>query len=415
MESHEFIINEHMHNRLGECRNYTYELERLYGLTNEVFLLKILDIKSGIVKERCIFRKFGNFSVMSDMIDRTLESKIIKKLSDEALTPGIISTDLKNYRFEVYIDDCFLISNDYARTEKFIDNLMNIMVFYSTLSYIYIYEINLNSGIPNLEMTIPELFLSDISSSKIQVVHNMFDLCMTKLIPKGKEKFEVFSKIFKDRFDSEEDLFSCLYKDLPHKSIINNFEKFSLYVKNFEEILLKVFPQDGLLALNHNDLHKLNILTCEERGKIIILDHEFATLNLIGADFVNFLIEMNYDYSVKTFPFYDYTPEMIHLPYYHKLFLKFVDKFMEKQSHLNSNKFYNELSRKLEEIKTYEYFLKLVRFISLYWLIVCTIKINYDNFHHKQKFDYFKHAIDRIALFEATCDSHVSAGDILNY
>jgi thiamine kinase-like enzyme len=414
METYEFIINEHIQNRIGESKNYTYELEKLYGLTNEIFLLKIFEKNRGILKERCIFRKFGNFSIMSDIVDRILESKIIKKLSDEGLTPGIISTDMKNYRFEIYIDDCFLINKEYARSEKFLDKLIDILIFYSTLSYIHFYKINLNSKIPNLEINISDLYIADFSSFKISVDHNIFDLCMTKLIAKGKEKFEVFSQNFTKHFDSEECLFSYLYKDLSHKNILDNFEKISYYVKNFQEILLKVFPKDGLLILNHNDIHKLNILTCEERDKIIILDHEFATLNLIGADFINFLIEMNYDYSVKVFPFYEYTPDLINLPNYHKLFLKYVDRLIEKQANLNSNKFFDEFVRNLEEIKTYEYFLNLLRFISLYWLIICAIKINYDNFHHRQKFDYFKHAIDRIALFEATYDYKVCVENVFN-
>ena len=88
---------------------------------------------------------------------------------------------------------------------------------------------------------------------------------------------------------------------------------------------------------------------------------------------------MYYDYSAKVFPFYYYTLEFINLPNYYKLFLKFVDKYIEKESNLYPNKFYDEFGRYLEEIKKCEYFLKLVRFISLYCLLICVIKLNYDN------------------------------------
>ena len=54
----------------------------------------------------------------------------------------------------------------------------------------------------------------------------------------------------------------------------------------------------------------------------------------------------------------------------------------------------------MEEIKNFEYFLGLVRVVSLFWLSWSAVKIDFDAFEKKKSFDYFKHAMDRISLFE---------------
>jgi thiamine kinase-like enzyme len=392
MENYHHLLNDYIKIRMGETENFTYQLERLNGLSNEIFLMKIKDKTSGIVKETCIFRKFGQ---ISEMVDRNLEGRIIEKLSLKGLTPEIIATDMKKYRFEEYIDDGDVIDKYYARSEKFIEKLIEILVLYTTLSFIHNYKIDSDPSLPKIDIHVSNIY--NDNSYGLKVAQNMFDLCISKLTKKANDNFQIFSEKFLKNYHVSD---NWIYDGIPNEKILARFEKFSYYVRNFKEMFLKVFPTEGLLVLNHNDVHKLNLLASQGRDKIYILDHEYAALNLIGVDIVNFLIETNYDYNVKLFPFYEYKPELINFQNYHKIFLKFVDKFIKKQKDLNSNRVFDVFDKQFEEIKSFEYFLGLIRVISLFWMLYCAVYIDYNTLEHREKFDYFQHAMDRISLYE---------------
>ena len=53
------------------------------------------------------------------------------------------------------------------------------------------------------------------------------------------------------------------------------------------------------MILNHNDLHRKNLIIEKTNSKIFVLDHEYAALNLIGIDIANYLNESIFDYCPK--------------------------------------------------------------------------------------------------------------------
>jgi len=391
MESINSMIDAYIHTRYGNSDNYTYLLERLNGLSNEIYKLKILDKYSGVTKELCVFRKFGKLSAM---VDRNLEGNIIDQLSKEGLTPKTIFSELKCCRFEEYIDDSDVVDKDTARSEYFIERITTLLVFYSTLSVIYDYHMVNQSidGLDRIDIKIQQIYDHIHTRLKIDKDRNIYD-SLVKMSDKANENFLSFSDKFLKFYFSQKD-----HSEID-QSIYTQFEKFSYYVKNFKNLFLKVFPSKGLLVLNHNDVHKLNLLCIEGRDKIYILDHEYAGLNLIGIDIVNFLIETNYDYTIDVFPYYEYSPELIDLQAYYKIFLKFVDEFILKHQQVSA-RVTEEIEKYMEEIKNFEYFLRLVRVVSLFWLSWSAVKIDFDAFEKKKSFDYFKHAMDRISLFE---------------
>ena len=67
--------------------------------------------------------------------------------------------------------------------------------------------------------------------------------------------------------------------DFPNKE---NTQKELNYMLNFSNNLLdifySVFPLNGYLTLNHNDTLRLNFL--QKDDKILIIDHEYGSLNL---------------------------------------------------------------------------------------------------------------------------------------
>jgi len=121
-----------------------------------------------------------------------------------------------------------------------------------------------------------------------------------------------------------------------------NFELIENLFLNYKKIFVDVFPKNNLLVLNHNDVHRLNILKNINDGELMILDHEYAGLNLIGVDIVNYLIESNFDYTKKEYPFFSFNNQPMDLENYFSYFQKFLEDF----EIANAEELQNETFRK---------------------------------------------------------------------
>jgi len=180
---------------------------------------------------------------------------------------------------------------------------------------------------------------------------------------------------------------------------VNKFMEIKSIMDNYQTLFLEIFPKSQLMVLNHNDVHRLNIMKGIFCDDIKILDHEYAALNLIGIDIVNFMIESTFDYTLKSYPNYTFNQEGIDFTHFYNMFLKFIEKFEE--SHSDNIDMPNELfQKKMAKIKTYKYFLKLVCVISLFWLLYSVIYLDINKIVAQDSFDSFHHALDRITIFQ---------------
>jgi len=167
-------------------------------------------------------------------------------------------------------------------------------------------------------------------------------------------------------------------------------------LKIIKKLFLAILPQKGLFVLNHNDVHRLNIMRNNTDGELKILDHEYAGLNLIGIDIVNYLIESNFDYTSKTFPFYTFTKETIDFEGYFEIFQQFLNKFEVEHAEEMKNE---DFRRKFKKVNDYKYFLRLVCIISLFWILWGVIYLDIDTMNHKSSFDHMGFTMDRVEVF----------------
>jgi len=168
-------------------------------------------------------------------------------------------------------------------------------------------------------------------------------------------------------------------------------------MENYKQLFLEVFPKKTLLVLNHNDVHRLNIMKNSENNDLMILDHEYAGLNLIGIDIVNYMIETNFNYTSKKFPFFTFASEEISFENYFEIFQQFLERF--ELSHQEN--FKNEEFRKqFKKINSYKYFLRLVCVISLFWILWGAIYLDFDKINEMKSFDYLSYAVNRIEIFQ---------------
>lgn len=168
-------------------------------------------------------------------------------------------------------------------------------------------------------------------------------------------------------------------------------------MQNFNEIFMSVFPKEGYFVQNHHDFHRLNFIVHKETQKMYVIDHEYASLGLIGHDIANFFTESNFNYT----PNYYFLPEEINFDFFFEFYKKYTSKFELNFKNILEKE---EESKLFELIKSKKYYITLHCIINLFWLLYSAIYLNFnDEFGKEQEvgaFTYFQHGIDRLIYFE---------------
>jgi len=382
------------------------KFERLNGLSNAIFLVILINKESGEEKNRFILRNFGQSSEFSD---RDLEEIIIRNLAEKGFGPKIYDTDNFSYRIEEYIHNSKNLGKNKLFEKDILKNLIQILISYTLISNLY-YFFYIEEG-PQRKIRIEkvqrefedlkkktekkfenQVIEENVNSkqfnelnTKFQVLQNIYDLCLEKMLPTAQKNIEKISlEIEKNNKEKEKPNFKA-------------FEKISKKLTKYKNLFLSIFPQRGLFVLNHNDVNRLNIL--ETQDKIMLIDHEYSALNLIGSDIVNYCIENCFDYTLKKFPFYEFKKEKLNFDFMFKIYLKFLKEF-ESSYHNKLKNLRVEIKGLFEETKTFKYFLTLVSTISLFWYLYSINYMNIDTLYEMKSFDYFSHAEDRIFIFK---------------
>ena len=359
---------------------YSLSISKVSEITNTNYLVKITNTDTNQVEEQLLYRKFGK---ISECVDRELESTIIDQLSEEGVAPKILYKDEKGeYRIEEYIPDSTSIKKDNQFKSDIIEQIIQICVSYSLISSIYRFTVISDGLMDKLSITINSD--DDLRRKKIdsKIHNNIFDMSLNNLYEKALKSFTIFAEKFISTVEYAAN--SSLYKD---------FEKMELFMNNFKFLFMSVFPKKGNMILNHNDLHRKNLIIEKTNSKIFVLDHEYAALNLIGIDIANYLNESIFDYSPK----YKSDMDKIDIDHYYDIYLQYVDKFENANPELNETEKGREL---LDEIKTKKYYLNLHGVINAFWVLYCAIYLNYDNYVDEKGFNFLQHGIDRITYFE---------------
>ena len=365
-------------NERTDVQDLEIQLEPLCGLSNQIYLVKIYDKKSKVLLKEMVYKVFGE---NNDIMDRKLEEEIMENLSSRGFGPKVLVSDHKTFRAEEYVKGAQELQVSELMEEQIVNQIIRILVSYSLFASVHTYHLFSDQFSTDYNVVISE---GKNLTGKIQ--KNIYDMCTKNMFQKATKNFQKFSNKFKERFDKIMD-----------KEIYSNFKKLKIYLKNYKEMFKKVFPKEAFLVLNHNDVHRLNILAFD-KSKLMLIDHEYAALNLIGIDMVNYMIEANFNYKVKEHPFFEFSETLD----YEKMFETYLQYLEEYEQHLiSSKKLENEQERVLfSKCKTKEYFFKLVCVISLFWFIYSIIYLDFSTFELQNFFDYFLHGIKRLEIFE---------------
>ncbi len=375
-------------NKSSEDHDIQLNFTKLNGLSNDIYKVDVYNKTTSTDLGSLVYKQFGQ---SSEFVSRETESAVINSLSAQGVTPKILCSDGETYRIEEYVVNSDVLPRSEINEDDVINKIINILVSYTMISGIYQYQIRSENLQQDYKIDIDSSLRTGILGSNPVTV---FGRCLKDMLYKARQNFEIFTSKFEVKYKKITDEKITDINNLISK--YKDVKKVTEILKSYEKLFLEVFPKDGIFVVNHNDVHRLNILY-DENKQMILLDHEYASLNLVGIDIVNYLIETNFDYTKKSYPFCEFTKEEVNLEGYFEIFLKFIEKFESVNVEFFKDK---RNQSKINKMKKFKYFLKLVCIISLFWLLYSLIYLDHDSWEKKEAFDCFIHAQDRIHLYE---------------
>jgi thiamine kinase-like enzyme len=340
---------------------------RLNGLSNDVYLVTVKTPEKEL--NQFIFRLFG---INHKHVDTPLESHIIRCLSDNALTPKVLFTDKNMYSIEEYIHDASHPTADTLLLPDMLERMFSALLQYSKIDSIFNFLVYRDKIVGD-----EEILLIKEGYSGFDIKSNIFDVFRKKSYPNAVKNMKVL-----------------LNGTYINKETLRKLNKINSYLENFEKLFEIVFPKGSLFVLNHNDVHRLNLLQ-RKTGDIIVLDHEYACLNLIGYDITNYLVESCWDYTTQEFPYYTFDRNKLNFDLFYKIYSEYLDYFEENFGNLSSY-----VLNKVRCIHTVEYLHRNICLINLFWFLYSVNYINVENAEDQANFDYLTAALDRMEIFE---------------
>ena len=357
---------------------FEIKLKQVNDITNDIYEIKIYKKTTLELFDKLIYK---NFSKISETLNNNLEFPILETQKNS--TSKILFIDPKNsYRIEECISNSKRIKRKYQFQSDIIEQIIQILISYSFVASIFTFTLKCDDHLNSKFKILINALNKEVENDKDKYIkNNFFDMCFKDLYERSLNTFKQFGLKFKAR---------CIKST--NKTIFEEFQKLEFFMNNFKQLFIAAFPKSGYMIMNHNDFSQRKIILKNEKN-INIIQNDFSCHNIIGFDFANYLNESVFNYL----PTYQFNENDLDLDLTYKLYLKFIEKFEEMYSELKNNDKGKEI---LNEIKSRKYYLNLHCLINVFWVLHCSLYLNFEKFIQNEGFDYFQHAIDRITLYE---------------
>jgi thiamine kinase-like enzyme len=332
---------------------------------------------------------FGQISI-HNLVNRNFETDLIDCNSKYKICGNYIFTDFTTFRVEEFLenlkkpnDECLLSD------ELFINKMLNCLLIFQ-------YSI--------------EEFPYD-SQTKYKSDKNLYvKSFLNNIIKVAKNNLEYFEKEHVDWKNINKDVANLYTKTAFFETYI---KKVNLFLNNYETIYgeLLLGLEDIPLFLNHNDVHKHNLLlksTSEKDSSnydLLLIDYEYACFNYIGFDIINYCIESFFDLEYPEYPFYSKLVENVEVllseKKYYEIYDKYLVLFLEKLKKIKSEDYCENFLNKIYPILvTEKYFLKVSGLCSLFWFYCSLISLNFSKIINEDSFDYMNYSLERLKIYE---------------
>jgi len=370
-----YIISSKKYNFNKE--NIKIELKKIGGYSNFNYIGIIKDALTNNIIEHIFYREFGSkFGPLSDSVNHEQESQITKFLAEKEYGPKLLFEVKDKFSISEFLINTKDLPEDKLYDKNIIEQLCNILDYFTSFSNIYKYETNDNN------IKINPIRDDSNNDNKISLSNNQYQKCLGDIYEKGRNAFKNFSKQFKEKFTKEKN---------PEEW--NDIELIQNYIDNFKNAYNENFPSKGFLVLNHNDVFRFNVLYREKDEKIFLIDHEYFNLNLPGNDIAYYLIES----FIRLEPEYQCDLNKVNFDAIFKIYEKFINKFIERNKFLEKEEYGKEF---IEMIKTKEYFIKLMNITNLYIFIWSIGNADYCKWEKEGIKEFFYvHGRDRIKFY----------------
>ena len=370
-ESIELYLKEKYPNKNYE--DFIIKANEIDGMTNKNYQIIYYDKNDPKKIYEILYRKYGN---ILDLADHDKEIFIINYLSNKKEGPSVLYA-CPNYRIIEYVKDSSIIPLELRYDKKVLNDIINILCNYPFISNIYKYSLT-----PELNM---ELYYNNQKDNNN--THKFLSLLdiSDRLLIKAKGKYELFNKKFNEYFS----------KNALDDNTKTMKEKYDLYMNNYKEKLISLFPKKGFFILCHNDCHRWNFLFKNLETKLLIIDHEYACLSVPGLDLCNYFNENSFYFYENGN--YKFKKEEIDLEFYYEQYQKYCELFFE----LNKNWAKKEENKEIiNEIKSKEYYCNLHSITNVFWFLFCVINLNFEDEFIQKSSHYFQYGFDRLFYSE---------------
>jgi hypothetical protein len=346
------------------------------GLNNDNY-------KITIEKDSKIINEYF-FKIFKNKIDnKKLESDVQFLLSKKNLSPKLLEMNSREkYRIDEYLPNISYTDMENCLKDKVIENILSIILGFNNLYHICCYKINNYEIIYDEKNSIIN-HNKDIISIDFKI--NSFNNHIYEYLPKA----EIALKKFIESYNANKGII-----DLDLK--INDLK---YYVDNYKNILVEdIFKHNGYFIFSHSDFHRGNIVHIGNNyDKLFVLDNEFINLNLIGYDLIYYLIKSVFNNGI--------VDDYLDVSNFYKIYLKYINKFMNEYEGFISNKDNNLIEEKnnIEKIiSSKEYYLRLIKLVLLFDIIYCCCLINFEDEYVTKKaiFQFFNYLYLNIEILK---------------
>lgn len=442
-------------------RDYITELKN--GLSNQVFLVKVLEkntrldlckeIENSSNENKDYFKNPKSFKFIlriygsvASILNREGEIKILRNLEKHNLCAKLIKTE-DDYRVEEYLE-----GYKESSLKDLIENENEINEIISNYNLIEVVNYKRNGDDENPTNTImiskqkndlfrikennnqeiavddysPIFELLDYNDFTGHFLYNNITDCIIKL----NNVIKSYNKLSLLIADSNETHNNNKVLLLHIDTRMNNINLLLKKITKIKNTVNSILLQKSILVLSHNDLHRLNLMiksnnnseyNNKEDSKLNgskefrLLDFEFSKLNFLGIDYANFLIEKEFDYDSNPYSFKGFNIEK-NFP----KFIHYIDLFLDKLKAKNEI-VYKKLFIDKDYLKSKEYFNLCLKMSCMFWILglmyipeisdfninnwINKLNGNLELFSNrnlfKEEFDYIDYVLDRMKIFDS--------------